>query len=306
MPRIDLHAHVLTPGYERTLSARRRPPQTVAGYEAFMERYEIDAAVVSMGGALESREPTTARIGNEELAELVRDRPERFGALAIVPFDPARPEIAAAEAVHALDSLGLDGVALFSNHQGVYLGDPVWDELFAELDRRGAYAFVHPAVPPTRPVLEQYPDWLFEYPFDTTRALTHLIYTGALDRHPNIRFQFAHLGGTAMFVAHRLNSLIAREPEKAVNTSATVMDHLAGQYYDTGLSNNMVALAATRAVVGLERIVYGSDWPHLAQPPGSDPTEDLDRLPALDRASIDSQNAAALVPRLAAATSGSR
>lgn len=301
-----MHAHVLTPGYAGTLSARRRPAQSVDGLREFMERYEIDAAVVSMGGALESQDITTARIGNEELAELVRETPGRFGAVAIVPFDHVNPEIAAAEAVFALDELGLDGVALFSNHHGFYLGDPVWDELFVELDARAAFAFVHPASPPSGAVLDGYPDWLFEYPFDTTRAITHLIYAGALDRYPRIRFQFAHLGGTVMFVAHRLNSLIAREPELAVNAQTTVMDYLARNHYDTGLANNIAALASTRATVPLERIVFGSDWPYLARPSGRDPSEDFDRLPDSERARIDHENAAALVPRLAAASSGSR
>jgi 6-methylsalicylate decarboxylase len=305
MPRIDLHAHVLTPKYERTLSPRPRPSQSLAGLEQFMARYEIDAAVVSMGGGLEACDIASAGIGNEELAELVARQPARFAALAIVPFDRGRPEIAAAEATRALDVLELDGVALFSNHHGTYLGEPEWDELLNELDRRSAYAFVHPATPPTGPVIPGYPDWLFEYPFDTTRALTHLIYTGTLDRYPNIRWQFAHLGGTAMFLAHRLNSLIAREPDKATHATVSVMDYLARFHYDTGLSNNLAALASTRAVVPLEQIVYGSDWPYLAQPPGADPSEDFDRLPAADRAKIDHHNAGALVPRLAAAISGS-
>jgi predicted TIM-barrel fold metal-dependent hydrolase len=301
VPRIDMHAHVLTARYRETLSARPRPPQSPDGLEDFMDRFEIDAAVVSMGGALESRTAAAARLGNEELAELVRDQPTRFGALAIVPFDRHNPEIAAAEAIYALDTLGLDGVALFSNHHGSYLGDPLWEELFAELERRRAYAFVHPATPPTGAVLPDYPDWLFEYPFDTTRAIANLIYTGALDRHPNVRLQFAHLGGTATFLAHRLNSLATREPALAANASRSVFEYLARQYFDTGLSNNLAALTSTRLIAPLEHVVYGSDWPYLVQPQGDDPSEDFDRLPAAERSKIDHQNATALVPRLAAA-----
>ncbi len=306
MPRLDLHAHLITPRYGRTLSAQSRPPQTLEGLEQFMERYEIDAAVVSMGGALESRTAASARTGNEELAELIRSQPSRFGALAVVPFDAEHPDIAVDEAVYALDALGLDGVALFSNHHGTYLGDPLWEELFAELDRRAAYAFVHPATPSNGAALRDYPDWLFEYPFDTTRAITNLIFTGAFDRYPNIRFQFAHLGGAAIFLAHRLNSLNAREPDRATGTTVSVMDYLARYYFDTGLSNNTAALASTWMVAPKQQVVYGSDWPYLAQPVGNDPSEDFDRLNPEDRARIDHQNAAALVPRLAAAASGVR
>lgn len=299
MTRIDFHVHVLTPRYEETLPPFPRPPQPVDGYKRFMERYGIDAAVLSMGGALEARSASAARMGNEELAEVVRAEPNRFGALAILPFTAAGPDAAAAEVGYALDTLGLDGVALFSNHAGSYLGAPAWDAVFAELDRRGAYAFVHPATPPSGLVLPQYPRWLFEYPFDTTRALANLIYTGAFERYPNIRLQFAHLGGTSLFLAHRLASLADREPEKATEAPAGVLAYLRRQYYDTGLSNNTVALASTLAVTTLDRIVFGSDWPYLAQPPGNDPSDDFSKLEPADRERIDAGNAAALVPRLA-------
>jgi predicted TIM-barrel fold metal-dependent hydrolase len=297
--RIDLHAHLLTPGYAATLRPSPRPPQTLDGLERFMERYEIDAAVVSMGNALEARTAEAALTGNEELAELLRRAPSRFGALAIVPFTADDPELAAAAVVYALDELELDGVALFSNHRGAYLGEPVWNAVFAELDSRHAYAFVHPATPPTGNVLERYPPWLFEYPFDTARALANLIYSGTLERYPQIRFQFAHLGGTALFLAHRLASLADREPDKATQAPAGALAYLRRQYYDTGLSNNTAALASTLKVTDLEHVVFGSDWPYLAQPPGADPTEDFGLLPDADRAKIDALNAAALVPRLA-------
>lgn len=298
MPRIDLHAHVITPRYGRTLRAGRWLPQTMALLEGFMERHQIDAAVVSMGGALAAQTAEVARIGNEELAELIRSQPSRFGALAIVPFTVDDPDAAVAEVAYALDTLGLDGVALFSNHAGSYLGGSEWETMFAELDRRGAYAFVHPAAAPTEPVLPAYPPWLFEYPFDTTRALTNLIYSGTLDRYRNLRLQFAHLGGTAMFLAHRLDSLAAREPAKAAGAPSGALQQLARQYYDTGLSNNMAALASTLRVTTLEHIVFGSDWPYLTEPERPDPTEDLDQLDGADRERLDGQNAAALVPRL--------
>jgi 6-methylsalicylate decarboxylase len=299
VPRIDLHAHVITPRYGATLTGRSFPPQTVDGLTRFMDRYEIDAAVVSMGGALEARTTDAARLGNEELAELVRGEPARFGALAVVPFTAADPDGGLGEIEYALDTLGLDGVALFSNHDGAYLGEPAWEEVFAELDRRGAYAFVHPAAPPTGSALAQYPPWLFEYPFDTTRALANLIYRGTLERYPLVRLQFAHLGGAALFLAHRLASLADREPGKATGAPAGALAYMRRQWYDTGLSNNRAALASTLEVAQPERVVFGSDWPYLAPRSGRDPSDDFELLDPAIRARIDGENAAALVPRLA-------
>jgi 6-methylsalicylate decarboxylase len=296
--RIDVHAHVITPRYEDTLSSVRRPAQTVDGYKRFMERYGIDAAVVSMGAALEARTGAAARTGNEELAELVRAERQRFGALAIVPFNAQDPDVALNEIVYALDVLALDGVALFSNHAGSYLGDPAWDDLFAELDRRRAYAFVHPAVASNGVALEHYPPWLFEYPFDTTRALVNLIYGGALERYPHVRLQFAHLGGSALFLAGRLASLADREPEKAILAPRGAVEYLRRQYHDKGLSNNTAALASALQVTSVDHVVFGSDWPYLALPAGNDPTDDFDQLDADARAKIDADNVAALVLRL--------
>jgi 6-methylsalicylate decarboxylase len=304
LPRVDLHAHVITPSYGATLTARSLPPQSVDGLSRFMDRYEIDAAVVSMGGALQARTPDVARLGNEELAELVRAQPDRFGALAIVPFTPEDPHRALAEIEYALDTLGLDGVALFSNHHGAYLGEPVWDEVFAELDRRGAYAFVHPATSPAGSVLARYPPWLFEYPFDTTRALANLIYRGVLERCRRLRLQFAHLGGAALFLAHRLASLADREPDQATDAPAGALAYLRRPWYDTGLSNNRAALACTLEITSEDRVVFGSDWPYLAPRPGRDPSDDFDLLDPTLRARIDGENAGALVPRLLGTRAG--
>ena len=108
--------------------------------------------------------------------------------------------------------------------------------------------------------------WLYEFPFDTVRAISQLVYAGALERYPGIRFQFAHLGGAAPFLAHRLASLADREPAAAAAAPAGALEYLRRLYYDTGLSNNAPALAATREVTELGRIVFGTDWPYAALP----------------------------------------
>jgi predicted TIM-barrel fold metal-dependent hydrolase len=143
------------------------------------------------------------------------------------------------------------------------------------------------------------PPWVGELPFDTTRAAANLIYSGTLERCPNVRLQLAHLGGATPFLAHRIAELAAREPERGVAVPAGAAEYLGRLYYDTGLSNNATAVAATRAVAGVERIVFGSDWPFLALPAGEHPGDGLDDLGAADRQRIDGANLAALVPRLA-------
>jgi predicted TIM-barrel fold metal-dependent hydrolase len=235
------------------------------------------------------------RIVNEAIAELVRAAPQRFAGLAVLPL----PDVDAtlAELSHALDVLALDGVALLSNVGGIYPGDERLAAVWHELDRRGAYVFLHPAAPVPAPALPHHPIWLYEFTFDTTRAVVNLIYSGTLERARRIRLQIAHLGGTTPFLAHRIASLAAREPEKAAAASSGALDTLARCWYDTGLSNHRSAVEATAALVPIERIVFGTDWPYAALPTSGDPAPELDALDGT-RPMLDAGNAAALVPRL--------
>ncbi|QBJ89054.1 hypothetical protein D0Z67_01075 [Streptomyces seoulensis] len=105
-----------------------------------------------------------ARAVNEYGAEVVGDHPDRFGHFASIPLPDM--DAAVAEAVYALDVLGADGVVLMSNAHGKYLGDPDFEPLWAELDRRAANAFVHPSRPPM-PLLPGTPAPLADYVFDT-------------------------------------------------------------------------------------------------------------------------------------------
>jgi predicted TIM-barrel fold metal-dependent hydrolase len=309
MTRIDMHVHIVPDAYrELSLAPDGSRPfrglgASLEGLDLAMIKYEIDAAVISTGppGAYlgdQGRANEAARAANEALAAIVRDDPGRFGALALLPLPDV--DAALAELTYALDHLKLDGVALLTNTAGVYLGDPSWDVVYAELDRRGAYVFVHPTVPGLPvPLADVHPIWMYELPIDTTRALANLIYTGTLERYQSIRFQFAHLGGATPFLAARFGMLAKWQPDYAAAATAGVAEYLSRVYYDTALSHDLGAIGATRSVSSLEHIVFGTDWPYLVLPeePG-DPAPELAKLPARERDAIDYRNAAALIPRL--------
>lgn len=304
--RIDAHTHVIPRSYVDAIplpggNLPKPPVVTVEALEAMMERYAIDSAVVSLGppGVYfgdQSQANELGRLVNEEMAR-IRDRdPRRFATLGMVPLPDL--DAAIAELAHLLDVLRLDGIVMTTHVAGTYLGDPALEPLYAELDRRGAYVFVHPTVPPNGVPLG-HPAWLYEFPFETTRALANLVYSGTLERFPGIRWQLAHLGGAAPFLAPRIASLADREPPMAQAAPAGVLAYLARLYYDTGLANNEIAYRATRMVAPADHILFGTDWPYLAMPeaPG-DPAPGLGFLDA-DRPAVDGGNIGALVPRFA-------
>jgi 6-methylsalicylate decarboxylase len=98
-----------------------------------MDDAGIDVAITSistpdvhMGDDAAARD--LARCVNELTAELVQKRPDRFGGFAALPLPDVGGALRALE--HGLDVLKLDGVVLFSNAGGVYLGDARFKPLF--------------------------------------------------------------------------------------------------------------------------------------------------------------------------------
>lgn len=297
MTRIDLHCHVFPPGYRSQLPSGVPPLSAHSELLADMDRWNIDAAVISTGGPLRGSRPLPelARIVNEGYAELVAKNPSRFGAIASVPL----PDVDAglAELEYSLDILHLDGVLLLTNYSGVYLGDPRLDDFFEELQRRGAYCFVHPDFPPSPPI-PRHPGRWYEFPFDTTRAIVNLAVTGTFDRCPDVKLQWAHLGGTVPFIAHRIDNQASRMPEETAGMALGMADYFARQFYDTGLSAYHGNLISTLGVAPIEQIVFGTDWPWIHLPDhGDDPQPELSLL-GQARPKVDHRNAAVLVPAL--------
>jgi predicted TIM-barrel fold metal-dependent hydrolase len=311
--RIDVHHHILPPYY---LEAMADVGIHDAGGGSFTEWSEqiaieridrqgiatamlsIAAPGVCFGDDFGSR--ALARRLNEHLAQLVTDHPTRFGAFATLPLRDVDASLREVE--HAFDTLGLDGVGLFTSVEGRYLGDPVFDPLLAELDRRRAVIFVHPAIPEARYNPLRLPESLVEFVFDTTRAVANLIYTGSLERYPNLSIILPHSGGTVPFVAWRLG-LGKLIPELAAKAPQGAIAYLERFYYETALSSSSYALASTRRLADPARIVYGSDIPFLPEPMVATAARELADAGELDPAAlaaVERDNALAIFPRVRA------
>lgn len=316
--RIDLHAHFLPPDYRAALLEHGY--FTIGGYPTptwspeedveFQDYYGISARVLAVSDPgvsfLRGKEANDlARYCNSYAADLFKRYPTRFGSFAVLPM----PDIAAsiAELAYALDVLRLDGVTLLSAYDGVYLGDPRFEPLMAELNRRSAYVFVHPAAIPAdaKPELPL-PDFLEEFTFDTTRAATMMMTTGVMNRYPNIRFQLSHAGGTLPFLSHRIG--VANDTVLGTlglpRVSLLDTEHLISTfYYDTALSGAPAAMNSVLAVAGRDKIVFGSDWPFssltLPQQGDHDPAPRLSDVFTTDqRMEIERLNPLRQLPRL--------
>src|SRR2546428_3931109 len=164
-----------------------------------------------------------ARLANDEMADLVRRYPDRFlGFAASLPMND--PDAAVREAERATSDLGALGVQIYTNVNGLPLDDPRFEPLFARMAELDRAIWVHPARTATMPA---YPSenrskyelwWAFGWPYETAIFMSRLIFSGHLDRYPNLRILTHHAGGMVPHFAGRigpgLGQLGAPPPEE--------------------------------------------------------------------------------------------
>jgi predicted TIM-barrel fold metal-dependent hydrolase len=310
--RVDVHHHLLPPDYLSTLNKRGisefagRPfPEWSPEISlSLMDQHGIRTAVTSVscpgvyfGDMGLARD--LARMCNEYAAELCHGEDQRWGAFAVLPLPDL--DAALAELEYALDTLKLDGVALLASIGKRYLGDPGFNELFDELNRRKAVVFIHPSVPPGSDVPElSLPYFLVEFVFDTTRAIANLLFSGTMERCADIRFIVAHAGGTVPYLVFRL-SLGQFLPGLQEKVPKGVAAYLSRLYYDTALSASPAALRSLQELVDYSHIVFGSDYPfapELATAITIEGLKDYDGFDERELKAIHNENALALFPRL--------
>ena len=324
--RIDVHCHHIPDFYRQSLAdhgitdagGKALPDWSPQSAVTFMNNFGIAAQVVSISepgvaylSSAAERNAMARRINDYTHDVLINGSgtaAKRFGGFAVLPlgdlYDPADIANAQAEAIRAITVLGFDGVGLFSQYAGVYLGDPRLDPLMRTLNNLGAMVFVHP-VTPLHPDLGL-PAFLFEFPFDTTRAAVNMSYKSVFTRFPLIRWLLAHAGGALPFLAYR-TSLLQYYTAVMQNTGLGLLDEQNLDYgrlfYDTALSPAPSAMMSVREVAPVSHIMFATDWPFSAQIftiPG-DPAPQLPRsFSSTELAKVLRGNALAQFPRLRA------
>jgi aminocarboxymuconate-semialdehyde decarboxylase len=200
------------------------------------------------------------RIQNEALAAAVRARPDRVAALGAVPLQD--PELAADE-LRALRREGtLAGVEVTASVGGVYLGDPRFEPFWDAAAATGALVFIHPT---TRgfgeEVFGEYYLWnTVGNPFETTIAAAHMVGSGLLERHPDLRVLLAHGGGAILALRGRLRHAHRFQPQARERLRESPLDSIRRFHFDT-VTHDRELLRALIAWAGPERVLLGSDYP---------------------------------------------
>lgn len=269
---VDVHAHFVTDDYVATARAAGAehpdgmpgwPTWSVGEHLGMMRRAGITKSYLSVSSpGVHFGDDTAARAlareVNEYGARIRAAHPARFGLFASLPLPDV--EGARAETAHALDVLGADGVTVESNHHGHYLGDPRFEPLWQDLDRRGAVVFVHPTSPPHADTLAQgRPRPMLEFLFDTARTAADLLFHGVIGRHSGIRWILTHGGGVLPLLADRMELFRAHFGGGPAD-EPSVREQLGRVWYDMAGTPFPRQIPALEAAFGTERLLYGSDY----------------------------------------------
>ena len=303
--RIDIHHHFAPPAWVTAVKGRPllQPANTTWTPEQSIEdldRAGSAAAVISITnpGLWFGDNQATSRIAracNEYGASLVQRYPTRFGLFAAMPL----PDIDATlkEIAYAYDVLKVDGVGLFTSYGDTWLGNAAFRPVMDELNRRKAVVHVHPtAANCCRNLDYGTAPGSIEYGTDTTRALIGVTFNGESTRCPDITFIWSHGGGSAPFLAGRIDGGSRNAKDRM---PAGFMAEAKKFFYDTAGATNRGAMASLLELVGTSQVLFGTDFP----PGGTNlalakALAELGFFKENDLRAIERDNAVRLLPRL--------
>jgi len=220
---------------------------------------------------------------NDYLAKVVSDHPQSFGFFAVIPFPDADGSLKELE--YAYGTLKADGVGILSSINEKYPGDPLFRPAWEEMNRRKVVTFIHPFTPRCCRTLIESGEASVERDFDTTRAVTNLLYSGTLSELPEIRYIINHSGADVPVMAGRIKDRVpgassfgAKKQTDGITpkTPKGVFYELQKLYYECAHAAYPTSIAALRAFVPPSQMLFGSDFP------AEDPAETLYQLKQRD------------------------
>lgn len=328
-PTVDVHAHVLLPEVEalvaglpglaeaKALDARRNGSASlavsgpmVAGRIpkltdvsvrlAAMDEQGVDVQLVSPSPShyhywtdAETAEKAY-RLANEATAAHCAQAPARLHGLGLVPLH--HPDLAVRALDDALEQ-GLLGVEISSHAPGRELSDPAYEPFWSRAEETGAILFLHPFGCTLDERLDQwYLSNTVGQPTENAVALSHLIFSGALDRHPELTLIAAHGGGYLPTHIARSDHAWSTRSDAGAGCAHLPSSYLRRLYFDSLVHAPYVLRELVR-VAGADRVLLGSDFPFDMGT--EDPVGALRaaRLPDADFHAVRGGNAAALLLR---------
>lgn len=292
MAIIDFHNHVYPPAYVREIEAG--PSAFKVTYDvdgnpvlhspgdynilvpshrlmdvrqAVLEQVGVDKQIISLttpGTLMETprRSAELSRKVNDSFAAIQQEHGDHFVALGTLPLND--PAASAAELERAMGELGLKGMTLMSNANGVALSDACFWPMYEKANEQEVVFFIHPTYPVGVEAMTDYMLMpLVGFLADTTLAAASLVFSGVVERFPRIRWVLAHLGGAVPYLAERFDRGYEAYPVSRKNIRKPPSQYLKEQFYYDTVNFDPGALAFAIGFAGVGHLVAGSDYPHL-------------------------------------------
>jgi 6-methylsalicylate decarboxylase len=310
--RIDVHHHIIPPPYvaaqrDRILAGADIPnPASILDWTPERAVEEMDKTGVAtamtsistpgiwFGNAQAAR--SLARQCNDYAAQMGRDHAGRFGLFGCLPLPDVEGSLKEIE--YSLDTLKADGIGMFTSYGDKWPGDPEFEPVFDELNRRKAVVYFHPTgAACCSNLMPGIPASAIEYLFDTARAVMSLLYNGTFARCRDVKFIFSHAGGTMPVLAHRMEGFFSRHKEVADHVPNGAIAEIKKLHFDIASQVNSSAMPALLNLVPITQIMFGSDYPYVPIPATAF-AFDKYGLPQADMQAINRDNALRLFPRL--------
>jgi len=308
--RVDVHHHLTPPDYIAELGPKGKNLLEVPtlGWTPAKAIDEMDEGGVAtsitsittpglwFGDAASAQR--LARGCNDYAAKLVADYPRRFSMFVNLPLpdiDGSLKEIA-----YALDVLKADGIGLYTSYGDKWLGDPAFDPVFDELNRRKAVVYTHPTAANccVNLVRTQQPV-MIEFGTDTTRTIADIVFSGNAQKFRDISWIFSHAGGTMPFLIERFVRNAFLDPKAKATVPDGTLAELRRFYYDTAQTSNKGSMAALSAIIPVSQIVFGTDYPYRTSIDHVKGLREAGVFTDEQLAAIERGNALRLLPRLA-------
>ncbi len=229
-----------------------------------LKQAKIDRQIISLtapGTLIESpaRSVELARLVNDAFAKIQREH-DQFGALATLPLN--NPQASVVEFDRAM-KLGLKGAMVFSNANGVALSDKRFWPLYEKANQLNAVFMIHPTYPLGVEAMTDYMLMpLVGFLADTTLAAASLVFSGVIEKFPNIKWVLGHLGGAIPYLAERLDRGYEAYPQCRENITKPPSDYLKENFYYDTVNFDPKALQLAIDFAGVNHILAGSDYPH--------------------------------------------
>ena len=302
--RIDVHHHIVPPVQAEAFAKHnmRATKWSVQGSLEDMDKAGISTSITSIQnpgvwfGEAGEESRKLARACNEYAAQLGRDHPGRFRFFAAIPLPDTEGSLREIE--YAMDVLKADGIALWTNYTGKYLGDAAFLPVFEELNRRKAVVYTHPTGSSCCVgMIPGVAEGTVETATETTRTVASLIFGpgGTAFKCPDVKFIWSHSGGTVPFLTSRFAQQTKEKPDPRMpNGPVPVLQKF---YYEVAQGNTQMQLAALMKLVPISQVMFGTDYPYRLGIEATDGLKDF-AFSEADRRAIDYENAIRVMPGL--------